>query len=59
MVEQAKDLLVEDGILVCEAGGSSRAFNARFNKLRHLMLDLPQSGEGVFLLERKSLIAAS
>jgi len=59
VVEQAKDLLVEDGVLVCEAGGSSRAFNARFNKLRPLMLDLPQSGEGVFLLERKSLIAAS
>ena len=59
VVEQAKDLLSENGFLVCEAGGSARAFNTKFNHLRPLMLDLPQSGEGVFLLERKSLIATS
>ena len=56
---QAQQRELETGVLSCEAGGSARAFNTKFNHLRPLMLDLPQSGEGVFLLERKSLIATS
>ncbi len=59
IVGQAEALLTETGVLVCEAGGSAPAFNARFKKFLPLMLDMPHSGEGVFLLEKKSLMAAS
>ena len=59
IVGLAAEFLTENGILVCEAGRSAPAFNARFNKFMPLMLDLPQSGEGVFLLEKKSLMTVS
>ena len=59
IVGQAAEFLTETGFLVCEAGRSAPAFNARFNKFMPLMLDLPQSGEGVFLLEKKSLMTVS
>ncbi len=59
IVGLAAEFLTETGFLVCEAGRSAPAFNARFNKFMPLMLDLPQSGEGVFLLEKKSLMTVS
>lgn len=59
IVGQAAEFLTETGFLVCEAGRSAAAFNARFNKFMPLILDLPHSGEGVFLLEKKSLMTVS
>ena len=59
IVGLAAEFLTETGFLVCEAGRSAPAFNARFNKFMPLMLDLPHSGEGVFLLEKKSLMTVS
>lgn len=59
VIEQAQNLLADNGVLVCEAGASAAAFNKAFGKFCPISLDTPNEGEGVFLLEGKSLQATS
>lgn len=59
VIEQAQNLLADNGVLVCEAGASAAAFNKAFEKFCPIALDTSNEGEGVFLLEGKSLQATS
>ena len=57
VIRQAKKHLSETGYLVCEAGGSASAFNSSFSDYFPLALEPALAGEGLFLLESKSLKA--
>ena len=59
VIEQAQNLLADNGVLVCEAGASAAAVNKAFEKFCPIALDTSNEGEGVFLLEGKSLQATS
>ena len=49
--------LNETGYLICEVGGSASAFNSTFYDYAPLALEPALAGEGLFLLESKSLKA--
>ena len=43
------------GLFVCEVGGSAPALMRRYPELPFIWPDLPEGGEGVFLLTAESL----
>ena len=47
----------DTGFLICEAGGSASAFNSTFSDYVSLAIEPSLAGEGLFLLESKSLKA--
>ena len=57
VVRHSKDLLNDTGFLICEAGGSASAFNSTFSDYVSLAIEPALAGEGLFLLESKSLKA--
>ena len=57
VIRHAKKHLTETGYLICEVGGSSAAFNSSFSDYFPLALEPALAGEGLFLLESKSLKA--
>ena len=57
VIRHCKKHLSETGYLVCEVGGSASAFNSSFSDYFPLALEPALAGEGLFLLESKSLKA--
>ena len=57
VIRHCKKHLNETGCLICEAGGSASAFNSAFSDFSPLALEPVLAGEGLFLLESKSLKA--
>tara|TARA_B100000131_G_C18043847_1_gene583588 strand:- start:139 stop:972 length:834 start_codon:yes stop_codon:yes gene_type:complete len=57
VIRHAKKHLTETGYLICEVGGSAAAFNRIFSERAPLALEPALAGEGLFLLESKSLKA--
>ena len=57
VIRHCRKHLSEAGYLVCEVGGSASAFNSSFSDYFPLALEPALAGEGLFLLESKSLKA--
>lgn len=55
IIEGAKDLLVDGGILVCEVGNSSNALEAYYPTLPFAWVDFANGGDGVFVLTKEQL----
>ena len=55
VIERSRELLSENGILVGEVGRSAPALSAQYPDIPFVWLDLPDGGEGVFLLEAEAL----
>ena len=55
MLDALPARLAAGGLFVCEVGGSAPALRARFPRLPFLWPELPDGGEGVFLLWREDL----
>ena len=55
IMAQIGDLLTEDGVFVGEVGASAAAFARKFSAIPLIWPDLPDGGEGVFILEAQSL----
>jgi ribosomal protein L3 glutamine methyltransferase len=55
MLEALPQRLVFDGLFVCEVGGSAAALCRRFPRTAFVWPDLPDGGEGVFLLTGDSI----
>jgi ribosomal protein L3 glutamine methyltransferase len=51
LLESLPERLAPGGVFVCEVGASSPALLARYPELPFLWPDLPDGGEGVFILE--------
>lgn len=56
LLAQAPDYLTEDGLLVCEIGGSEDEFLARFPDLPVAWPDFERGGDGVFVISRSELV---
>jgi ribosomal protein L3 glutamine methyltransferase len=48
--------LAEDGLLVCEVGGSVPEFNRRFPKIPVIWPEFERGGDGVFVIARDDLV---
>ena len=55
VIRHCRKHLSEAGYLVCEVGGSASAFNSSFSDYFPLALEPALAGEGLFLLESRSL----
>ena len=55
LLPQAADCLTARGLLVCEVGASAPALGRRFPRLAVTWVDLPDGGEGVFVVDRAAL----
>jgi len=56
LLRQAPQYLTEDGLLVCEIGGSQQEFFARFPDLPVSWPEFERGGDGVFLIGRRELL---
>lgn len=56
LLEALPARLCPEGLFICEVGGSAPALLRRFPQLPFVWPDLPEGGEGVFLLSRDSLV---
>jgi ribosomal protein L3 glutamine methyltransferase len=48
--------LAEDGLLVCEVGGSVREFDRRFPRIPAVWPEFERGGDGVFAISRDDLV---
>lgn len=55
VVERCGELLSENGLFVGEVGRSAPALTRKFPEAPFIWLDLPEGGEGVFLLEERAI----
>lgn len=55
IIDQASDLLIDGGILVCEVGNSSLALEAYYPNLPFNWVDFANGGDGVFVLTKEEL----
>ena len=55
ILRQASEYLTEDGILVVEVGNSEVALQQQYPEVPFIWLDLPNGGNGVFLLSADTL----
>jgi ribosomal protein L3 glutamine methyltransferase len=56
ILEEAPDYLSENGLLVCEIGGSQDEFDARFPEIPVSWPEFQRGGDGVFLISREDLL---
>jgi ribosomal protein L3 glutamine methyltransferase len=56
ILREAPDHLHEDGVLICEIGGSQEEFDARFPQLPCAWPDFERGGDGVFVISRAELL---
>lgn len=57
ILEQAPDHLGEEGLLVCEVGGSVEEFEARWPRLPVIWIEFARGGDGVFAIAAQDLRA--
>ncbi|OMH38716.1 50S ribosomal protein L3 N(5)-glutamine methyltransferase [Motiliproteus sp. MSK22-1] len=55
ILRQASEYLTEDGVLVVEVGNSEVALQQQYPEVPFIWLDLPNGGNGVFLLSAETL----
>jgi len=58
ILDQAPEHLADDGVLICEVGGSVPEFEARWPELPVTWLEFEHGGDGVFLITRRELAEA-
>lgn len=56
LLQQAPQYLTDDGLLVCEIGGSQEEFLARFPDLPVHWPEFERGGDGVFVISRSALV---
>jgi ribosomal protein L3 glutamine methyltransferase len=56
ILREAPAFLTDDGLLVCEVGGSVREFDKRFPKIPVIWPDFERGGDGVFVISRDDLV---
>lgn len=56
ILEEAPQYLTDDGLLVCEIGGSQDEFLSRFADLPVAWPDFENGGDGVFVISRRELV---
>lgn len=56
ILTQAPQHLTENGLLVCEVGGSVAEFEARWPRLPVTWVEFERGGDGVFVISRKDLV---
>ena len=59
ILAKAPEHLTEEGMLICEVGGSVPEFNARWPQLPVTWLEFEHGGDGVFLISRADLVASA
>ena len=59
ILAQAPRHLSEDGLLICEVGGSIEEFEARWPRLPVTWVEFERGGDGVFVISRKALMEHS
>lgn len=57
ILAEAPQYLEEEGLLICEIGGSQEEFAARFPDIPVVWLEFERGGDGVFLISRAALLA--
>jgi len=57
LLAEVPQVLTDDGLLVCEIGGSQEEFLARFPHLPVAWPDFERGGDGVFVINRRALVA--
>lgn len=56
ILAEAPDHLTEDGVLICEIGGSDEEFEARFPGIPVAWPEFERGGDGVFVIGREELV---
>lgn len=56
LLRAAPKFLAEDGLLVCEVGGSVPEFEKRFPRIPVVWPEFERGGDGVFVIEREQLV---
>jgi len=56
ILREAPDHLVDDGMLICEIGGSQEEFETRFPGIPVMWPDFENGGDGVFIIARSQLL---
>jgi len=56
ILREAPHYLEDDGLLVCEVGGSVPEFNRRFARIPVIWPEFEHGGDGVFVISREDLI---
>lgn len=57
ILKSAPDFLTDDGLLVCEVGGSVPEFNRRFAGIPVIWPEFERGGDGVFVISKQDLLA--
>ncbi len=57
ILQQAPDYLSENGLLVCEVGGSVEEFEARYPDIPVSWPEFARGGDGVFVISRDALLS--
>lgn len=58
ILRDAPDHLDDDGLLICEVGGSMEEFEARWPRLPVTWIEFERGGDGVFAIGRRALLDA-
>ncbi len=58
ILDEAPTFLADDGMLICEVGGSVPEFTARWPRLPVTWLEFEHGGDGVFLISRAELVGS-
>lgn len=56
ILREAPEHLANDGLLVCEVGGSREEFEARWPRLPVIWIEFERGGDGVFAISREALM---
>ncbi|MGQ0618436.1 MAG: 50S ribosomal protein L3 N(5)-glutamine methyltransferase [Panacagrimonas sp.] len=58
ILREAPDHLEDEGLLICEVGGSMEEFEARWPRLPVIWIEFERGGDGVFAIGRRALLDA-